>query len=167
MRLLLILLMVITMSFAYEDDIDAAEAFEMQKSGKAIIVDVRTTIEHIYTGHGLGFINIPLTNWIYIPKSIEARVKSAQFEIENEKVKEHKMVQKLYDTKEVLNEKFVEEVMSAMKLSGVESVVLVCRSGPRSAEAAEKLAKAGITAYNLTDGFMFGWKENAQPWGGF
>jgi hypothetical protein len=28
------------------------------------------------------------------------------------------------------------------------------------------LAKEGITAYNLEDGFVFGWKEENMPWGG-
>ena len=56
--------------------------------------------------------------------------------------------------------------MKAMKLAGVDKVILVCRSGPRSAAAADTLASEGITAYNLEDGFIFGWKEEGMPWGG-
>ena len=41
-------------------------------------------------------------------------------------------------------------------------VVAVCRSGKRSATAANQLAAAGITVYNLTGG-MKAWLETGQP----
>jgi rhodanese-related sulfurtransferase len=151
----------------YEGDLSATEAHEMQKKGSAIIVDVRTTVEFIYTGHGEGFINIPAYEWTYIPKSIEERVKSAEFELKTDKTKGHTDIQKLYDAKEVFNKNFVNDVMKAMKLRNVDSVILVCRSGPRSSAAANLLAKEGIKAYNLENGFMFGWKEAKMPWDGF
>jgi len=151
----------------YEADLTAAEAHEMQKKGEAIIVDVRTTLEYIYTGHGEGFINIPAYEWTYIPKSIEERVKSSEYELKTDKPKGHIEIQKLYDAKEVFNKNFVSDVMKAMKLRNAESVILVCRSGPRSKAAANLLAKEGIKAYNLEDGFMFGWKESKMPWDGY
>jgi rhodanese-related sulfurtransferase len=151
----------------YEGDLSAVQAHEMQKKGSAIIVDVRTTLEFIYTGHGEGFINIPAFEWIYLPKSVEERVKSAEFELKNSKVKGHTEIQKLYDAKEVFNKNFVSDVMKAMKLRNSDSVILVCRSGPRSKAAANLLAKEGIKAYNLDNGFMFGWKEANMPWDGY
>ena len=151
----------------YEGDLSATEAHEMQKKGEAIIVDVRTTLEYIYTGHGEGFINIPAYEWTYIPKSIEERVKSSEFELKTDKPKGHIDIQKLYDAKEVFNKNFVTDVMSAMKMRKVDSVILVCRSGPRSKAAANLLAKEGIKAYNLENGFMFGWKEAKLPFDGF
>jgi rhodanese-related sulfurtransferase len=151
----------------YEGDLTAAEAHEMQKKGSAIIVDVRTTLEFIYTGHGEGFINIPAYEWSYIPKSVEERVKSAEFELKTNKPKGHIEIQKLYDAKEVFNKNFVSDVMKAMKLRKVDSVILVCRSGPRSKAAANILAQEGIKAYNLDNGFMFGWKEAKMPWDGY
>ncbi|WP_295056047.1 rhodanese-like domain-containing protein [Sulfuricurvum sp.] len=151
----------------YEGDVNAAEAYEMQKKGSAIIVDVRTTLEYIYTGHGEGFINIPAYEWTYIPKSIEDRVKSSEFEVKTDKAKSHVDTQKLYDAKEVFNKNFVSDVMKAMKLRNVDSVILVCRSGPRSSAAANLLAKEGIKAYNLENGFMFGWKEAKLPYDGY
>lgn len=151
----------------YEGDVSAQEAHEMQKKGTAIIVDVRTTLEYIYTGHGEGFINIPAYEWTYIPKSIEERVKSSEFELKSDKAKDHKDIQKLYDAKEVFNKNFVSDVMSAMKMRHVDSVILVCRSGPRSKAAANLLTKEGIKAYNLDNGFMFGWKEAKLPYDGF
>jgi len=151
----------------YEGDLSAPEAHEMKKKGSAIIVDVRTTLEVIYTGHGEGFVNIPAYEWTYIPKSVEERVKSAEFELKTDKVKGHTDVQKLYDAKEVINKNFVTDVMAAMKLRKVDSVILVCRSGPRSKAAANMLAKEGIKAYNLDNGFMFGWKDSKMPWDGY
>ncbi|HEX5623171.1 MAG TPA: rhodanese-like domain-containing protein [Sulfuricurvum sp.] len=151
----------------YEGDLTPVEAHEMQKKGEAVIVDVRTSLEFIYTGHGEGFINIPAFEWTYIPKTIDERVKSAEFELKTDKVKGHVDIQKLYDAKEVMNKNFVNDVMRAMKLRNVDSVILVCRSGPRSKAAANILAKEGIKAYNLDNGFMFGWKEAKMPWDGY
>ena len=168
MKFLLSLCMLATLAFAsYEGDVTADEAFEMQKNGEAIIVDVRTTVEFIYTGHGQGFINIPAFYWTYEPKPLKTRVHSATYEKENDKIKDHVSTMKLYNAKELKNENFVKEVMEAMKLSGVDKVVLVCRSGPRSSEAASQLAQNGIRAFNMLDGFTFGWKEDYElPWGG-
>jgi len=168
MKLLLAILTILSLSFAdsYEADLSAEEAYEMQKNGEAIIVDVRTALEYLYVGHGEGFINIPAFYWTYVPKSIETRVKSADYEVKNSKVKDHKAAMRLYDAKEVINKNFVSEVMKAMKIKNVQSVVLVCRTGPRSKAAADLLAKEGITAYNLEDGFISGWKVDDMPWGG-
>ncbi len=169
-KLLLVLLACVAIHAAddlYEGDLTAAEAHEMQKKGEAIIVDVRTTLEYIYTGHGEGFINIPAYEWTYEPKSIEERVKSSEYELKTDKAKAHTDVQKLYNAKEVFNKNFVSDVMKAMKLRNVDSVILVCRSGPRSTAAANLLAKEGIKAYNLEGGFMFGWKEAKMPWDGY
>lgn len=41
-------------------------------------------------------------------------------------------------------------------------VVAVCRSGNRSAAAAQKLATVGVTVYNLVGG-MKAWREAGQP----
>lgn len=168
-KLLLILVTALSLHAedVYEGDVSAAEAYEMQKKGSAIIVDVRTTLEFIYTGHGEGFINIPAYEWTYIPKSIEDRVKSSEFELKSNKTKGHIDTQKLYEAKEVFNKNFVSDVMKAMKLRNVDSVILVCRSGPRSSAAANLLAKEGIKAYNLENGFMFGWKEAKLPYDGY
>ncbi len=162
----LLLISVLNAGDIYEGDVDSSEAYEMQKKGEAIIVDVRTEIEYIYVGHGEGFINIPAFNWTLEPKSLDMRIKSAQWEVKNAKVKDHKASMKLYNEKETLNKNFVKEVMKAMKENGVSKVVLVCRSGPRSKAAANMLAKDGIEAYNLEGGFIFGWREDDMPWGG-
>lgn len=165
-KTLLFTLLLSLQAYAYEADLSAKEAYEMQKNGEAIIIDVRTTLEFIYTGHGEGFINIPAYEWTYDPKSIETRVKSAKYEVENNKVKNHKSAMKLYNAKEVVNKNFTKQVMEAMKLSNVSKVILVCRSGPRSSAAADILSQSGITAYNLEEGFIYGWQVADLPWGG-
>ncbi|MFZ2969364.1 MAG: rhodanese-like domain-containing protein [Sulfuricurvum sp.] len=164
---LLLVALFVSANDMYEGDVTAQEALEMEKKGDALIVDVRTTLEFLYTGHGEGFVNIPAFDWTYVPKSIEERVKSAEFELKTDTTKSHSDMQKLYDPKEVVNTNFVADVMKAMKLRKANSVILVCRSGPRSKAAANLLAKEGIKAYNLEDGFMFGWKEAKMPYGGF
>ncbi|MEA1916884.1 MAG: rhodanese-like domain-containing protein [Campylobacterota bacterium] len=169
MKFLLALLTIVTLSLSediYEDDISAPDALSLAKSGEAIIVDVRTPIEFLYVGHGEGFINIPYLDWTYEPKSIKTRVKSAMIELKTDKIKKHKDVQKLYNPKERENKKFVSEIMEAMKLSKATKVILVCRSGPRSKAAANALTKEGIEAYNLDEGFIYGWKVKSDAWGG-
>ncbi|MEA1919897.1 MAG: rhodanese-like domain-containing protein [Campylobacterota bacterium] len=168
-RIFILLALFTSLTFAedaYEDDLAADEAYEMQKNGEAVIIDVRTTLEYLYVGHGEGFINIPAFRWIYDPKSLEARIKRADYEIKNSVVKDHVASQKLYNAKEIVNKTFVEDVMKTMKIKNVSKVILVCRSGPRSKAAANLLAKEGIEAYNLEDGFIFGWQEEKMPWGG-
>ena len=169
MRYILVLFMLVSLSFGediYEGDLYADEAYTMQKNGEAVIIDVRTTLEFIYTGHGEGFINIPAFEWTYEPKSLETRVNSAEYEVKNNMVKDHVAAMKLYNAKEVINKNFISDVMKAMKMRNVDKVILVCRSGPRSKAAANMLAREGITAYNLEDGFIFGWKAEKMPWGG-
>jgi len=166
MKLILSLLIMLSFANAYEDDLTPQEAYEMQKAKQAIIVDVRTTLEFIYTGHGEGFINIPAYEWTYDPKSLETRVKSANYEVSNSKVKNHKSTMKLYHAKEVQNKNFVKDVIAAMKMQGLDKVILVCRSGPRSTAAAELLGQKGIVAYNLEGGFIQGWKKSGLPWDG-
>lgn len=168
MRLLFSLLILINTSLFgfYEGDVSPDEALEMQERGEAIIVDVRTPIEFIYTGHGLGFINIPYFDWTYEPKKLSERVNSAAFEVSNNQVKDHKKTMMLYEPKEVVNSNFVSEVMDAMRMRKSSSVVLVCRSGPRAQAAAHVLAGAGIKAYNMEGGFIKGWKELDLPWNG-
>lgn len=75
--LMISLLFSLNAADVYEGDVDAEEAYAMAKKGEAIIVDVRTTIEFIYTGHGEGFINIPSFYWTYDEKGVDDRVKSA------------------------------------------------------------------------------------------
>jgi rhodanese-related sulfurtransferase len=78
-----------------------------------------------------------------------------------------------------VNPNFVTQIRQAMLggQSGAAPVVLICRSGVRSLEAGQALAKAGITdVYNVAEGFegaldphhhrsaLGGWRFHGLPW---
>ena len=137
--------------------VTAAQAYEMWKADpdKVKIIDVRTPEEYGFIGHPDKAWNIP--------------VAFVTYKRENGVTK--------YGPKS--NAGFVDEVK---KIAGPNDTLLVmCRSGGRSAKAVNELAAAGYkNAYNITDGFegdkvddpgsVFhgkrmrnGWK-NSAPW---
>jgi len=82
------------------------------------------------------------------------------------------------------NLSFVDEVTARLMKKGLsknDMVIVICRSGSRSARAADVLAKAGFTnVYSVTEGFegdtaksgphkghrvVNGWKNQNLPWG--
>ncbi len=135
----------------------AQEAYEMWKADpeRVKIIDVRTPEEYAFIGHPDTAWNIPLAFVTYQRKNGKTE----------------------YGPK--WNPDFVAEVK---KIAGPKDTLLVmCRSGDRSAMAVKKLAEAGLkNAYTITDGFegdkvddpgsVFhgkrmrnGWK-NSVPW---
>ncbi len=81
--------------------------------------------------------------------------------------------------KNVANSNFlvaIEDLLAKKKLTKESSIVLICRSGSRSAKAANLLFKAGYhNVYSVTDGFegdkdkkgyrtVNGWKNAGLPW---
>jgi rhodanese-related sulfurtransferase len=145
----------------YSDDITAKEAFTMQKRG-AYIVDVRTPSEYIHTGHGLGYINIPVLYQRYKPKLLSTRIKMAQKELDSS---DHQNARKLFKIKNLDNRKFVREVTKLVKNNKKADIILVCHSGERSEYAGNLLAKKGFkNVFNMTDGFFYGWQKANLPW---
>jgi len=75
----------------------------------------------------------------------------------------------------VPNEDFDAAVLAALDAKGLgrdAQVLVMCRSGSRSAAAARRLTELGFTrVYNLSDGFEgapgrgSGWKHSGLPWG--
>jgi len=137
--------------------VDAAQAYEMWKADPehVKIIDVRTPEEYAFIGHPDDCWNIP--------------VAFVTYKRNNGKVE--------YGPK--MNTDFVTEINN---LAGPDdTLLLMCRSGGRSAMAINLLAAAGVkNAYNVTDGFegdkvddpgsVFhgkrmrnGWK-NSAPW---
>jgi len=135
----------------------AAEAYEKWKAApdKVIVIDVRTPEEYAFIGHPEMAVNIPLAFVTYHRKDGKTT----------------------YGPK--MNSNFVAEVT---KLFGsTDTLLLLCRSGDRSAMAVNKLAASGFkNAYTIIDGFegdkvtdtgsVFlgkrmrnGWK-NSLPW---
>jgi rhodanese-related sulfurtransferase len=127
------------------------QAFEMLKNEpRAVLVDVRSSMEFLFVGHPAGAVHVA---WIDEPD---------------------------WD----INPHFVTQVKQLM-LGGISHtdhhtsapVLLICRSGKRSEEAAEYLLKAGMTdVYNVLDGFegelnenhhrssVGGWRFSGLPW---
>ena len=137
--------------------VTAAQAYEKWKSspGKVMIIDVRTPEEYAFIGHPEMVWNIPFAFVTYQRKEGKTE----------------------YGPR--MNPDFVAEVKNIAGLT--DTLLLMCRSGGRSAKAVNMLAAAGFTdVYNIIDGFegdkvkdtesVFygkrmrnGWK-NSVPW---
>lgn len=129
----------------------AKEAHEKYSAdpGKVHILDVRTPGEYIFVGHAPMAVNIPF------------RFLSPGITLQNKPVMPP-------------NENFVGEVEKKYKKN--DTLLVMCRSGARSAAAVNRLAEAGFSdVYNITDGFegdadhngartINGWKNSGAPW---
>jgi rhodanese-related sulfurtransferase len=120
------------------------------------ILDVRTPGEYVFVGHAAMAANIP--------------IKSLATKFDSEK-KKPVMPE---------NKNFVEEVKKRFKTT--DTIMVMCRSGGRSAIAVNLLAEAGFkNVYNIIDGFegdaldvpgsynngkrlVNGWKNSGAPW---
>ena len=137
--------------------VTAKEACEQWKAApdKVKIIDVRTPEEYLFVGH-------PTMAW-KIPVAIQV------YEWDAEK--------KQFPMKPLLD--FVARVQTIAKPD--EALMVMCRSGGRSAIAANMLAKAGFkNVYNIIDGMegdanadsesvaqaqpLNGWKNSGCPW---
>lgn len=138
--------------------VTAKEAYDMwQKDPDKIkILDVRTPQEYAFVGHAPMAVNIPVEFMTYKW---------------NPKKKSYAMK---------VNRKFVREVKKVFKPT--DTILVMCRSGSRSAMAVNKMAKAGYKhVYNIVDGFegdmiknpqnpnvgkrmKNGWRNSGAPW---
>ncbi len=148
---------------AYNDDVTPKEAYEMVKKG-ALFIDVRSPQEFLYAGHAQGAINVPVFFVRVDMPPLKIREKVAKMELQNNRVTHPgKVYRPIMDE----NTKFVDRVK---KLAGGKldrTIVVICRSGGRSAYAANKLAKNGFdNVYNVENGYIFGWKAAGLPGGG-
>lgn len=110
--------------------VTAAEAYSMWKAApdKIVIVDVRTPEEYDFVGHPDMAPNIPVQLW------------AGKFDSQKKGFP-------LAD-----NPAFVDLMKQRYKAD--DALILMCRSGHRSAAAARKLIDAGFTnVYNMVDGF--------------
>ena len=138
--------------------VTAKEAYEMWSAdkNKIKILDVRTPEEYVFVGHPSMAYNIP-------------------FQLFN-----YKMAVWNKGPLMMANPNFIAEVGQKFKTS--DTIVVICRSGNRSAAAVNALASAGYkNAYSVTDGFQGdrvkdpaspvygkrfknGWKNADIPW---
>jgi len=142
----------------------AIEAYDFIKKEKnpLLFIDVRTQAE-------LAFVGIPTMIDTNIP-----------YEVINDWTQ---WDEKGNFFKMTINQNFVTEVENWVNKKGLNKqnpIILMCRSGYRSARGADLLAKAGYkTVYNLIDGFegdtatsgskkgqrvVNGWKNSDLPW---
>ena len=121
-----------------------------QENQRVVIIDVRSSMEYLFVGHPSGSIHVP---WIDAPDW-------------------------------TVNKNFVTEVRKLMlggigigEHAGDAPVVLICRSGKRSAQALEVAVKAGFSQIaNVLEGFegdldehdqrghFNGWRHHGLPW---
>jgi rhodanese-related sulfurtransferase len=138
--------------------ITAREAYKMWKNdpGQIHIIDVRTPEEYVYVGHAEMARNIPL---LFVKHEWNTDI--------NEFVLEP-------------NPDFISEVKRLFAPN--DTLLVMCRSGDRSARAVDALAKAGfVNVYNIIDGMegdkvndpvsvydgkrmKNGWKNSGSPW---
>ncbi|OOG27620.1 sulfurtransferase [Thioalkalivibrio denitrificans] len=127
------------------------EAYDLlEHNPRAILVDVRSTMEYLFVGHPVGSIHV---SWIDEP----------DWTVNPHFVTE---VRKLLLGGAVCEEE-----------GECAPVVLICRSGKRSREAGRALMEAGLKkVYNVTEGFegdldehhhrstTGGWRFRGLPW---
>ena len=138
--------------------VTAREAYEKWRaaSAKPIILDVRTPEEFMFVGHAEMAWNIPVA-----AQSYEWDAETRQFPMR-------------------LLPDFVSRVEQVAKPD--DTLLVMCRSGARSAQAVNLLAQAGFrNVYNITDGMegdlvqdpnsvfygqrlVNGWKNSGLPW---
>jgi len=137
---------------------NAMQAYEMWQANpeKVKILDCRTPEEYVFLGHPDMAHNIPSSVWTGVWNSEK----------------------KSFDLKE--NPDFEAEAKKRFKED--DTIMIMCRSGNRSATSVNRLTKAGFTkVYNIIDGFegdkvkdeesyyngkrmKNGWKNSCAPW---
>ena len=124
------------------------DAFELlREDPAALLVDVRSDMEYLMIGHPDGAVNVP---WIDAPDW-------------------------------TVDERFVAEVRKLMlgrgSAEGAAPLVLICRSGNRSRDAARALLEAGLRRVHVVEGgfegpldeahhrgTVAGWRFAGLPW---
>ena len=129
--------------------IAAVDAWELcEKDPRALLIDVRSSMEFLFVGHPKGAIHV---SWIDEPDW-------------------------------VINKNFITDIRK-LALGGLKGdaqdlpIILICRSGNRSAEAGQVLVEAGMfNVYNIEQGFegeldddhhrstLGGWRSQGLPW---
>ncbi|MBU0501584.1 MAG: rhodanese-like domain-containing protein [Gammaproteobacteria bacterium] len=122
----------------------------MQMDKRALLVDIRSSMEFLFVGHPVGAVHIP---WIDEP----------DWEVNPHFVAD---IRKLVLGGAVCD---AEE--------GCAPIILICRSGKRSKEAGERLVKEGLSrVYHVDEGFegdlndqhqrstLNGWRFHGLPW---
>ncbi|MFN8076182.1 MAG: rhodanese-like domain-containing protein [Kineosporiaceae bacterium] len=131
---------------AYAGDLTPQQAWDLLAADeRAVLVDVRTAAEWTYVG---------------VPELAALGRETA-------------LIEWVTFPGGARNPQFVEQVRQVVPEGA--PVVFLCRSGVRSVAAAEAVTAAGLTAYNVLEGFegglddvlhrgVGGWKATGLPW---
>ena len=120
-----------------------------QDNSRALLIDVRSSMEYLFVGHPVGAIHVPWIDepdWVVNPSFVT-------------------------DIRKLILGGMSEDAGSSVP------IVLICRSGKRSKEAGLKIIEAGfVNVYNIEEGFegelddkhhrssMGGWRYHGLPW---
>ncbi len=132
-------------------DITSVAALEMiNHDPRAILVDIRSSMEFLFVGHPVGAVHIP---WIDEPEWV----------INPDFVAEIR--------------KLILGGVATSSKDGCAPIILICRSGKRSQEAGKKLILDGLSnIYHVDEGFegelnehhqrssVGGWRFRGLPW---
>ena len=127
------------------------EAWDMvNRDARAILVDIRSSMEYLFVGHPRGAVHIPWIDepeWVVNPNFVT-------------------------EIRKLILGGVVDDVAS-----GSAPIILICRSGKRSKEAGLALLNAGIhNVYHIDEGFegeldeqhhrssLGGWRYHNLPW---
>jgi rhodanese-related sulfurtransferase len=135
-----------------------AHVYLREHALNSLFVDIRTRGEYMYVGSPDGLdAHIP---YMEVSELAVWDAKAKRYELE-------------------ANSHFLPAIAqraAAKRLSKTDSIVLICRSGDRSAKAVDLLRQAGYTqVYTVTDGFegdlnsngrreLNGWRDAGLPW---
>lgn len=137
-----------------------AHAMKLDQGDRVLLVDVRDPVEIMFTGFGAS-VDLSIPAMRADPTTWHPRKPSFAM---------------------VPNPDFAEQLLGEMAARGLgpdTPVLLMCRSGGRSASAARRLEGTGLTrVYNVVDGFegpalpdpanparkLAGWKNSGLPW---
>ena len=139
------------MSEAELNHLNPQQAWDLlQQEPRAVLVDIRSTMEYLFVGHPKGSIHIPWLDepdWTINPNFVR-------------RVRELMLGGAISDDEH-----------------GGAPIILICRSGKRSIEAGRKLLEADFKeVYNVLEGFegdldddhhrstLGGWRHTDLPW---
>ena len=122
----------------------------LQDDPRAILIDIRSTMEYLFVGHPVGAVHLPWIDepdWVINPHFVP-------------EVRKLMLGGAVCDTEE-----------------GCAPIVLICRSGKRSQEAGKVLLAAGLSnIFHIDEGFegdlndihqrssIGGWRFHGLPW---
>jgi rhodanese-related sulfurtransferase len=122
----------------------------LQENPRAVLVDIRSTMEYLFVGHPCGCVHVPWIDepdWVVNPH-FNREIRKLILDAEQQPTQKH-----------------------------CATIILICRSGKRSLEAGQQLLAAGLNpVLHVDEGFegdrdehhhrgtLGGWRFHGLPW---